>query len=427
LIHAFPRAVGLVLFLAATGRGLVPGALAQEEGIRFVHDPCIAQEGGYAYVFSTGEGILIRRSRDLFTWERVGRVFDTDVPAWARQEVPGATSLWAPDVSRSRGEYRLYYVAANGTHCCIGLATNTTLDPARPDYRWVDRGKVFESFEARDDFHAIDPNLVVDEVGQPWLAFGSVKSGIKLLKIDPETGGVARDDRALYSLAARPPGKGIEAPFIVRKEGAFYLFVSFDRCCAGAASDYNIRVGRSRHVTGPYLDRRGRPMLEEAGTPVLASYERFHGPGHCAVLLRPEGDLLVHHYYDAEEHGTPKLQVRPLYWAEDGFPLAGEPITGPPSAAGPASDLARCLIEQRWSHSADAHPAPIQFLPDGTLNRPGSGATWTLRGSELTLRSPFPAAPGGYWLDQCVVAPDGQSYTGRNQLDSIIRGITLGK
>src|SRR5262249_46584935 len=151
-------------------------------------------------------------------------------------------------------------------------ATNLTLDPSSPAYRWVDRGEVVESKPGRNNWNAIDPQLVFDGQGQPWLAFGSQWGGIKLAQIDPFSGKLVGGvlPRALRLLASRPGSKPIEAPFIVARGGLYYLFVSFDLCCMGAASTYRIMVGRSPSILGPYLDRTGKPMTRGGGTLVLA-------------------------------------------------------------------------------------------------------------------------------------------------------------
>ena len=90
----------------------------------------------------------MRRSKDMLDWKRIGRVFEDDVPAWAREEIAGARDIWAPDISYYSDRFHLYYSVSTfgGQRSCIGLATNTTLDPSSPDYRWVDHGKVIESF-----------------------------------------------------------------------------------------------------------------------------------------------------------------------------------------------------------------------------------------------------------------------------------------
>jgi arabinan endo-1,5-alpha-L-arabinosidase len=311
-----------------------PPALAQEGAVRGVHDPCIIRAGDAFYLFSTGPGIPIRRSADLFRWERAGRVFDAS-PAWFAREVPGATGPWAPDIARFGGLYRLYYsVSTFGSNrSCIGLATNRALDPADPEYKWVDQGPVLRS-SRRDDYNAIDPNVAFDEDGRPWLAFGSFWSGIKLTRLDPDSGKPVEPVQ-LISLAARPGSDAVEAPFLIRRRGFYYLFVSFDKCCQGVQSTYRVVVGRSPELTGPYVDRLGKPMVEGGGTTVVESAGRVRGPGHCAVLSEGGRDWLVHHFYDADNRGAQTLQIRPLRWGEDGFPVAGEPIDGPitPTAA----------------------------------------------------------------------------------------------
>jgi arabinan endo-1,5-alpha-L-arabinosidase len=221
----------------------------------------------------------------------------------------------------------------------IALATNETLDPRSPRYHWQDEGLVLKSTQA-DDFNAIDPNLVFDEKGQPWLSFGSFWGGIKMRRIDAVTGKPSSVDSTTYSLAARarpehpdPPKPGlpadwqaIEAPFIVRHDDYFYLFVSFDLCCRGTKSTYRTMVGRSRRVTGPYVDEDGNPMLEGGGTQLLTPNSRWLGPGGESVLQQPGGDVLVFHAYDAIT-GKPALQISTLAW-KDGWPRAALGTTG---------------------------------------------------------------------------------------------------
>jgi arabinan endo-1,5-alpha-L-arabinosidase len=201
---------------------------------------------------------------------------------------------WAPDISFFDREYHLYYsISTFGSQrSCIGLATNKSLDPASLDYRWTDEGKVVVSMPGRDDFNAIDPNLVLDERGQPWLSFGSFHGGIKIIRIDPRTGKPLPPDLNMVTIAARPGGGAVEAPFVVFRGGHYYLFVSFDHCCRGADSDYKIMVGRSRRVVGPYLDRAGVPMVRGGGTLVLSGHGRSPGTEAQLPPHAEEGRLL---------------------------------------------------------------------------------------------------------------------------------------
>jgi arabinan endo-1,5-alpha-L-arabinosidase len=322
------------------GAGQKPEVLKLDGDVEFTHDPSIAKDGGTWYVFSTNNGperkgeLPIRCSRDLHQWKRCGYVFPS-IPEWIKKESPGTKELWAPDVSYFNGEFHLYYAFSlfGKNTSGIALVTNKTLDPASPSFRWVDRGLVLRS-RAEDDFNAIDPNLVVDDQGNTWLSFGSFWSGIKMRRLDPKTGLLSSDDSKVYSLAGRkkpekipPPKPGlpgdwqaIEAPFVIRHDGFYYLFVSFDLCCRGTKSNYKTMVGRSRNVTGPYTDANGTPMLDGGGTLLLGGNQRWIGPGGSSLLQQKEGDVIVYHAYDGKT-GEPWLQISTLAW-EDGWPRA---------------------------------------------------------------------------------------------------------
>jgi len=295
------------------------------------HDPVIIRDNDTFYVFSTGNrraGLLpIRRSKDLYHWTACGSVFAT-LPEWATKEIPGARSVWAPDISRYNGKYHLYYAVSTfgKNDSAIGLATNRTLDPNSPDYRWVDEGLVVRSHQSQDDWNAIDPQLVIQDERNVWLCWGSFWGGIMMRRIDPATGKLSPTDTTLHNLARRPRTGGqpgaIEAPFIVRHDQWWYLFASFDFCCRGVNSSYNVRVGRSRNVTGPYVDQAGVPMTEGGGTLVIeATTPNWRGPGHEAVLQDISGDYLVFHAYHGKT-GQSELKISTMVW-DNGWPRVG--------------------------------------------------------------------------------------------------------
>ncbi|MGH3321508.1 MAG: arabinan endo-1,5-alpha-L-arabinosidase [Streptosporangiaceae bacterium] len=151
-------------------------------------------------------------------------------------------------------------LAANGSSSAIGFATSPTGEPVS----WHDKGMVYGS-RPSDTFNALDPALVVDADGRWWLSFGSFWSGIKMIEINPATGKQAPWNTTRYSLAQRPPPDAIENSYVVRHGGDYYLFASFGFCCRGTDSTYRVMVGRSRHITGPYYDRQGTPMLQGGG------------------------------------------------------------------------------------------------------------------------------------------------------------------
>lgn len=285
----------------------------------FVHDPStIARCGGEYWLFATGYGIASRHSKDRLHWEAGPRVF-AQPPAWAARAVPGSRSyFWAPDVIQTGGRYLLYYsVSQWGKNTsAIGLATNPTLDPADAKFRWTDEGPVVESV-ATNDFNAIDPNVFADADGRLWLAFGSFWSGIKLIELHPKTGKRLAPDSPMSSLAMH---NSIEAAALHRRGGDYYLFVNWGACCRGTNSTYEIRVGRSRSVTGPYLDRAGVDLAKGGGTPFLETRGRFIGPGHAGLLKVEGAEWLSCHFYDGANRGRATLGILPLRWTDGGWP-----------------------------------------------------------------------------------------------------------
>ncbi len=331
--------ITLVVSAATFCHAQKPHAYSLSGDVAGTHDPSIIKEGKTWYVFATGKApdggqFAIRCSGDLEHWKLCGHVFSV-VPTWIHERSPGTRDLWAPDISYVHHEYRLYYAYSlfGKNTSGIALATNKTLDPASADYKWIDKGLVFES-KAEDNFNAIDPNLIVDAKGGEWLAFGSFWDGIKMRRLD-DSGLLSKTDTTLYSLARRtkpedaapaPPGlpanwQAIEAPFIVRHGGYFYLFTSWDLCCRGLKSTYKTMVGRSKSVTGPYIDATGKNLTEGGGTLLLTANTNWLGPGGESVSLGPHRqDLIVFHAYDAKT-GKPSMQLSTIDWT-GGWPHA---------------------------------------------------------------------------------------------------------
>lgn len=321
---------GLALGGALLGRRFLPfdpvaKAMQLELGgdIRHIHDPVVIKAGDQYVLFCTGPGIRIRTSPDLLNWDKPSpsKVFD-QTPDWVREAIPNQGDMWAPDISYWNGKYHLYYAVSTfgSNRSVIGLATNPTLDSEDPAYAWTDEGLVIESTGA-STYNCIDANFIEDADGNPWLAFGSFWTGIKMRRLDAATGKLSSEDTTLYSLAQRFENNGaVEAPFIIRQDEFYYLFVSFDSCCQGRDSTYNVRVGRSASITGPYVDRDGVEMLQGGGTQITFPTDRWKGPGHNAILREPDADYIVYHAYDAQNSGIPTLHIDPLAWDAEGWP-----------------------------------------------------------------------------------------------------------
>jgi len=332
----------------------------------------VVKSGGTYWVYGTGRGIPQFSSTDRLHWTFQGPVF-SNAPAWVADAVPANmhNNAWAPDIHFFQGRWHLYYAYSSfGSKVSgIGVATNDSLDPKS----WTDQGLVVRTGKDTN-YNAIDPCIFLDGTGKPWLSFGSYFSGIKLIAIDPATGKSAVGDATVYNIATRPhtPPNAIEASCIFYHAGYYTLFVAWDGCCAGPKSTYNIRMGRSRSVTGPYLDKAGKDMREGGGTLFLGSVgdngsgrpiDDEVGPGHVGILEDTNGPYVSYHEEWARDRGgKTTLNLSKLAWDTDGWPrLVLDP--------GPCQ-----LVSALATHGIAAGVGTaVQTLPTG-----GPGRQWTL-------------------------------------------------
>ena len=302
----------------------------------FVHDPVLACEDGIYYLYCTGHGITQMTSTDRQHWtlSREGVLPNGKIPAWTHDSVPGfETHIWAPDVVKYRGKWYMGYSCSTfgKNTSAIGLLSNKCLSDKDG---WKDEGCIVASRGNRDNWNAIDPNFIIDEKGKPWMTWGSFWDGIQLIPLDktmhPKKGAkpqtIARR-HAVGDASAEPNPtskfagtNAIEAPFIMRHGGYYYLFVSWDYCCRGIKSNYRVAVGRSKNVSGPYLDRDGKPMLEGGGTLLLEGDKKeYEALGHCSAYHFPDGDVFFCHGYSVAKNGASILVQKRIEWTEDGW------------------------------------------------------------------------------------------------------------
>jgi arabinan endo-1,5-alpha-L-arabinosidase len=172
--------------------------------------------------------------------------------------------------------------------------------------------------------------VIDDEQGTPWMSFGSFWSGLKLVKLDAsrtrlaepqEWHTIARRDRSAFEADIEPGSGHIEAPFIFRKNGWYYLFASWDLCCKGKDSTYKVVVGRAKSVTGPYLDRQGVDMAKGGGSIVIQGDRDWKGLGHNSAYTFEGKDVMVLHAYESADRYKQKLKVLEMKWDADGWPV----------------------------------------------------------------------------------------------------------
>jgi arabinan endo-1,5-alpha-L-arabinosidase len=321
-----------------------------------VHDPVMIGHDGMYYIFNTDYGLKMWSSPDLENWTDEGAIFP-EAPEWSFDVNPEFENhMWAPDISYHNGKFYLFYsVSAFGRNTsAIAVATNTTLDTDSPDYEWVDHGPVIRSVPGRDMWNAIDANLAFDDDGNPWLAFGSFWMGLKIFRLDesltkpyePQTWRTIAARHRDWKVDERDAGDAanpeldyndlynddqlkanqtmqngaLEAPFIFKKNGFYYLFFSWDRCCKGLDSSYKTVVGRSEHINGPYVDKEGNKLIHGGGTIIASETDRWAAVGHPAAYTFNGTDYLVAHAYDKNDEGRPKLILAEISWDENGWP-----------------------------------------------------------------------------------------------------------
>ena len=319
----------------------------QREGFQtetpMVHDPVMAKDGDTYYIYATGMGIQQMTSRDRKTWTVSRQPVMTVIPAWTTDSVPGFGShVWAPDVIKWHNRWWMAYSCStfgkNGS--AIGLLSSRSLG----SNMWKDEGCIITSHERKrgadgqmmgDNWNAIDPNFVIDDNDTPWLVWGSFWDGIQLARLDstihiakgvkPRT--IARRYDPNYKASEPNPTSkyagtnAIEAPFIFKHGGYYYLFVSWDYCCRGAKSNYRVAVGRSKSVEGPYLDRTGKDMVNGGGVLFLEGDKKeWEAAGHCAAYNFDGEDVFICHGYSATQNGAAILIQRPIVWTADGWP-----------------------------------------------------------------------------------------------------------
>ncbi|TDH17914.1 glycoside hydrolase [Segetibacter sp. 3557_3] len=299
--------ITLLSMIALLSIGLAKSVVAQV-GKPFIHDPSTIMEcEGRYYTFGTGAGGLI--SEDGWTWNSGG-------------VRPGGGA--APDVLKIGDRYLVVYGATGGGlggghNGRILTMWNKTLDPKSPDFKYTE-AVVVASSDGKEDNDAIDPGLLLDPTdGRLWLSYGTYFGFIRLVELDPKTGTRVKGNKAI-DIAI-----DCEATTLTYRDGWYYLLGTHGTCCDGANSTYNIVVGRSRKVTGPYLDNMGRDMLKGGGKMVVAAGGRLIGPGHFGREVLGEGveKMSCHYEADLDQSGRSVLGIRPLLW-KNGWPVAGD-------------------------------------------------------------------------------------------------------
>lgn len=375
----------------------LPGtACAQLEGEPFIHDPStVTYSDGRWWTFGTRGGGLV--SDDGWVWHSGG-------------ERPGGGV--APDVIRIGDRYYVAYAVGgggmNGGHASdIKVMWTRSLDPKSPNFGYHEVGTVASTngIELAD---AIDPAFLYAE-GRLWLSYGTYFGSIRMVELDPATGG-RRTGNEPVDVAI-----DMEATALLHRDGWYYLLGTHGTCCDGPNSSYNIRVGRSRNPTGPFVDNMGVPLLKGGGKLVVAGRGRQYGPGHFGLIDLGDGveKFSMHYEADLDRGGRSVLGIQPLLWKDD-WPVAGENIVPGTyeiqsersgGALELAVDLVRMPFDVRRSFMAKpgdpVGPIPNQSLAENRQSWPAGNidvdlGDYMIRPHQQWTISPAPGAGGAF-------------------------------
>ena len=397
--------------------------MEKKEGGLFSHDPAIFYDeaSGYFYVYSTdagphfkdGVGGQIRKSKDLINFEYVGNALKDGVIPDEVKAHTKASGIWAPDIIKYGNEYRLYYTASSlgSKYSAIGLAIADN-----PEGPFEHKGIVIKTTK-ESPVNAIDANIAVDEeTKEQYLVYGSFWGGIRILKLDNETG-FAKEDGYGISIARRSPlaNTAIEGPYIRynKETGYYYLFVSYD----SLADLYNVRVGRSRCITGPYLDYNGNDMTNtklppnHVGLKITTGYSfkdgtGFMALGHNSVLKHGDEWFMVCHARYESDHRVHTLNIRRMLFDEEGWPVvspelySGERLTEMDDSTAHAAVTGRYL---RIDFVDDVRefcekPSVMELEDDGTVKMPAVKGHWNYDGMQSTVTVTYNGVSEKYYL-----------------------------
>jgi arabinan endo-1,5-alpha-L-arabinosidase len=262
-------------------------------------DPTVVKaDDGWFYAYGTmddwGDGkgshmVPVVRSKDLVQWTFVKDAFVTK-PAWKEKG-----GIWAPDVVKVDGKYYMYYAYSTWGDPNPGVGLAVADAPAGP---FTDNGKLFLSAEANVP-NSIDP-FYLEENGKKYVFWGSYSNAPTQGTYGVE---LAADGKSVPDLSKKfkVAAGDFEAVMIQKKGDYYYFFGSKENCCEGAKSRYNVRIGRSKDIKGPFLDKDGKDLKERGtGSVLIQPNATYAGTGHNARWITDKAgtDWLLYHAID---------------------------------------------------------------------------------------------------------------------------------
>ena len=281
-------------------------------------DPTVirTEDGFYLYATQTDKyWVPIYFSKDLVNWEFKRTAFRNAT----KPQIPGGGAFWAPEIRHINGKYVLYFSWAKWGDGDASYTAVATSDSPLGDF--VNSKELL----TKEDFgsNCID-QFYYEEDNKKYMFVGSF-NGIYVTELTDDGLSVKRNENGTPTLKKQVCGKAFEGTNIYKKNGYYYLFASINNCCDGERSRYKVVVGRSQDLLGPYLDKSGKDMINNAWELVLeGDGQKFFGPGHNSIIVQDDAgtDWMIYHSYVKEngEVGGRLGMLDRVLWTEDGWP-----------------------------------------------------------------------------------------------------------
>lgn len=395
MMRAF-RAVCLLLLLVVCAGG----ASAQRRAIYTnpalagdYPDPSVIRVGPDYWATATSSEwapeFPIMHSRDLVNWTLVGAVFQQR-PAWSDGK------YWAPEISEYRGRYFVYYVGQKkGGPLCVAAAT-----ASRPTGPYTDHGPMI-----CQEVGSIDAVPVTDEKGQRYLVWKedgnsrNLPTPIWAQRLSADGTKLVGERQELIRNDAPWEAQLVEGPFILRRDGWFYMFYSGNACC-GRGCNYALGVARARALLGPWEKNPDNPILKGNDT--------WKCPGHGSIVTDTRGrDFLFYHAYHAKDfvYVGRQAMLDEVKWGANGWPTIND-------GQGPVNRAAAAPL------GVGERNVEYSFFDQFTAPRMIAGWQWP-QNNEPSVR--IERGGGG----QLVLAPTGEN--ARNPIGAVLaRSTTVG-
>ena len=288
-----------------------------------VADPTVIRtdEGFYLYATQTNSyWSPIYFSKDLVNWEFKRSAFRKATRP-TEDVLPGGGAFWAPEIRYINGKYVLYFSWAKWGDGSISYTAVATSDSPVGDFLNAKPLLITDDFGS----NCID-QFYYEEDGKKYMFVGSF-NGIYVTELTDDGLSVKRGADGKPVLKKQVCGRAFEGTNIYKKGKYYYLFASINNCCPnnGMDSKYKVVVGRSENLLGPYVDRKGKDMLDNSWELVLeGDGETFFGPGHNSIIIPDDAgtDWMIYHSY-VKENGTVGGRLGMLdriVWSADGWP-----------------------------------------------------------------------------------------------------------